>query len=200
MTINLRERILKKPKTLLKEVKKMEFTAKSSKEAIELGLKELGLTQEALAKRIGKSRTHVTNMMRLLNLPEELQNMVLSGELSMGHVRPLITLEKDEAIKIARRTKEENLSVREVENIVKGLELQKNRKNKPKPEKNDHYAYAEGLLRKKYRTKVKIEDNKIDLIVLAGFMCILSESFTKRYPERIINVHPSLIPSFSQRS
>ena len=41
-----------------------------------------------------------------------------------------------------------------------------------------------------------LEENKIDIIVLAGFMSILSESFTKRYPERIINVHPSLIPSF----
>ena len=41
-----------------------------------------------------------------------------------------------------------------------------------------------------------LEENKIDLIVLAGFMCILSESFTSRYPERIINVHPALIPSF----
>jgi len=41
-----------------------------------------------------------------------------------------------------------------------------------------------------------LEENKIDLIVLAGFMCILSENFTSRYPERIINVHPALIPSF----
>lgn len=41
-----------------------------------------------------------------------------------------------------------------------------------------------------------LEEREIDIIVLAGFMCILSENFTKRYPERIINVHPSLIPSF----
>ena len=41
-----------------------------------------------------------------------------------------------------------------------------------------------------------LTENKIDLIILAGFMCILSENFTKRYPKRIINVHPSLIPSF----
>lgn len=41
-----------------------------------------------------------------------------------------------------------------------------------------------------------LEENSIDMIILAGFMCILSENFTKRYPKRIINVHPSLIPSF----
>ena len=46
------------------------------------------------------------------------------------------------------------------------------------------------------RLRMLLEENKIDLIVLAGFMSILSEDFTKRYPERIVNVHPSLIPSF----
>jgi phosphoribosylglycinamide formyltransferase-1 len=50
-------------------------------------------------------------------------------------------------------------------------------------------AFEEGLVK-------ALSDNEIDLIILAGFMCILSESFTKRYPNRIINVHPSLIPSF----
>ena len=144
---------------LVENIQRENLSAIEEAKALASMSDKLHLTQEELAKRIGKSREYVANMMRLLNLPEELQNMVLSGELSMGHVRPLITLEKDEAIKIARRTKEENLSVREVENIVKGLELQKNRKNKPKPEKNQHYTYAEGLLRKKYRTKVKIEDN-----------------------------------------
>lgn len=54
---------------------------------------------------------------------------------------------------------------------------------------NGQEAFEEGLIR-------VLEENGIELIVLAGFMCILSESFTSRYPERIINVHPSLIPSF----
>ena len=45
-----------------------------------------------------------------------------------------------------------------------------------------------------------LEENGIELIILAGFMCILSESFTSKYPKRIINVHPSLIPSFSGKS
>jgi len=50
-------------------------------------------------------------------------------------------------------------------------------------------AFEEGLI-------TTLTENEIDLIILAGFMCILSENFTKRYPNRIINVHPSLIPSF----
>lgn len=50
-------------------------------------------------------------------------------------------------------------------------------------------AFEEGLVS-------VLSENKIDLIILAGFMCILSEDFTKRFPKRIINVHPSLIPSF----
>ncbi len=148
---------------LLENIQREDLNAIEEAQAYRTLMERLSLTQEALAKRLGKSRTHVANMMRLLNLPEQLQNMVLNGELSMGHVRPLITLEKDEALTIAKRAKEEKLSVREVENIVKGLELQKNRKNKPKPAKNDHYTYAEGLLRKKYRTKVKIEENKITI-------------------------------------
>lgn len=148
---------------LLENIQREDLNAIEEAQAYRTLMDRLQITQEQLAKRIGKSRTHVTNMMRLLNLPEQLQSMVLSGDLSMGHVRPLITLDKEDAIRIAKRAKEEKLSVREVENIVKGLELQKNRKNKPKPEKNEHYTYAEGLLRKKYRTKVKIEENKIIL-------------------------------------
>lgn len=54
---------------------------------------------------------------------------------------------------------------------------------------NGQEAFEEGLIK-------ILEGNGIELIVLAGFMCILSENFTSRYPERIINVHPSLIPSF----
>lgn len=54
---------------------------------------------------------------------------------------------------------------------------------------NGQEAFEEGLIK-------ILEENGIELIVLAGFMCILSENFTSRYPERIINVHPSLIPSF----
>ena len=55
-----------------------------------------------------------------------------------------------------------------------------------------------GIKQKEFEQKIieQLEENKIDLIVLAGFMCILTENFTSKYPRRIINVHPSLIPEF----
>lgn len=148
---------------LLENIQREDLNAIEEAQAYRSMMDHMSLTQDALAKRIGKSRTHIANMMRLLNLPETLQNMVLSGELSMGHVRPLITLDKEDALRIGKRARDEKLSVREVENIVKGLELQKKRKEKPKPEKNTHYDYVEGLLRRKFRTKVKVEDQKITL-------------------------------------
>jgi len=148
---------------LLENIQREDLNAIEEAQAYRAMMDQLSLTQEALASRVGKSRTHIANTMRLLNLPEKLQNMVLSGELSMGHVRPLITLDKEDALRIGERARQEKLSVREVENIVKGLELQKKRKEKPKPEKNPQYSYVEGLLRKKFRTKVKVEDQKITL-------------------------------------
>ena len=148
---------------LLENIQREDLNAIEEAQAYQAMMKQLSLTQEALAKRIGKSRAHIANTMRLLQLPEQLQEMVLTGDLSMGHVRPLITLNTEDALRIGLRAKEEHLSVREVENLVRGLELQQQRKAKVKPPKNPQYSYAEGLLRRKFRTKVKIADQQIIL-------------------------------------
>lgn len=124
---------------------------------------KFSLTQEELAGRVGKSRAHVANTMRLLNMDEALQNYVLDGTLSMGHVRPLINLSTEKALEVAERAIKENLSVRQVEDIVKGIKLSESKKRKPRKEKNTSYQYAENLIRKKYRTKVKIEDQSITI-------------------------------------
>lgn len=146
---------------LLENIQREDLNAIEEAQAYKHMMDELSLTQEQLAGRIGKSRTHVANTLRLLNLPEKIQNAVLEGKLSMGHVRPLITLDENQALKFAERAMEEKLSVREVENLVKGQELQDKKKNKPKVPKNPHYTYVEGLIRRKYRAKTKVEDNKI---------------------------------------
>lgn len=169
---------------LLENIQREDLNAIEEAQAYQTMMEKLQLNQSQLAKRIGKSRTYITNTLRLLNLPEKIQKYVLSGELTMGHARALITLEKDKALKIAKRVIDENLTVRDVENIVKGLELQQARKNKPKVEKPKEYVYVEGLLRKKYRTKIKVDDKSItikytdtnDLNRLLELMGVIEES------------------------
>jgi ParB family transcriptional regulator, chromosome partitioning protein len=81
---------------------------------------EFKLTHEELSKRIGKSRTTITNSLRLLLLPLEVQKMVDEGNLSAGHARTLLSLEdKEEQIKLAIQIVEQDLSVRKVEGVVK---------------------------------------------------------------------------------
>ena len=169
---------------LLENIQREDLNAIEEAQAYETMMDKLQLNQSQLAKRIGKSRTYITNTLRLLTLPEKIQNYVLSGELTMGHARALITLNKEKAIEIAQRVISENLSVRDVENIVKGLELQQARKNKPKVEKSKELIYVEGLLRKKYRTKIKVDDKAItikytdtqDLNRLLELMGVIEES------------------------
>ena len=79
----------------------------------------LQITQEELARKLGKSRSHITNMIGLLRLPDNVQDMILKNELSMGHARVLSKLENDNDIKeLADKVKEDNLSVRELEKEV----------------------------------------------------------------------------------
>lgn len=148
---------------LLENIQRENLNAIEEAQAYQMMMEKFSFTQEQLAKRLGKSRTHIANLLRLLNLDITLQNYVLEGKLSMGHVRPLITLDKEKALQIANRAIEEKLSVREVENIVKGIELSKIKKNTPKVKKNPQYTYVEDLIRKKLRTRVKVEDKKITI-------------------------------------
>ena len=169
---------------LLENIQREDLNAIEEAQAYHTMMEKLHLTQNELANRIGKSRTHITNTLRLLNLPEKIQEYVLDGSLSMGHARALITLDKEKALRIAKRVIDEKLSVRDVENIVKGFELQEARKNKPKVEKPKEYQYVEGLLRKKYRTRIQVDDKSItikytdtqDLNRLLELMGVIEES------------------------
>ncbi len=148
---------------LLENIQRENLNAIEEAQAYRMMMDKLSLTQEQLATRLGKSRTHIANTLRLLQLPSTLQTYVLDGSLSMGHVRPLITLEPKKAEEIANRAITDHLSVRDVENIVRGIELSKNNKKKEKPEKSKEFIYVEGLLRKKFRTKAKVEDQTITI-------------------------------------
>ena len=148
---------------LLENIQREDLYAIEEAQAYQSMMKKLKLTQEELSKRVGKSRAHIANTVRLLKMPKKLQDYVLEGTLTMGHIKPLITIDEKKALEVAQKAIDNELSVREVEDIVKGIKLQDARKAKPKEEKPKEYVYVEGLLRKKYRTKIKVDDNTITI-------------------------------------
>ncbi len=101
-------------------------------------IERFGLTQEQVAKQVGKSRVTITNMLRLLDLPEEALEMLRNGELSTGHARALLGLEYEEdIITLAHRTVAQSLSVREVEAAVKRINEAAQKALEPVEEKPD---------------------------------------------------------------
>ncbi|MBD3747453.1 MAG: ParB/RepB/Spo0J family partition protein [Sphingopyxis terrae] len=102
---------------LVENIQRQDLNAIEEASAYRKLIEDFGHSQEALAKLVGKSRSHVANLMRLLDLPVEVQDLVGDGSLSMGHARALIGADGAEAI--ARRVVQEGLSVRTVEALVR---------------------------------------------------------------------------------
>lgn len=124
-------------------------------------IQKLGYTQEELAKRVGKSREHVTNTLRLLKLPTEVQKMVMDNELSMGHVRALLSLPEKDILVVAKKAAKEGMSVRAVEALVKQM-LNKEPK-KVKQDKTTDYSYPQKLMSDKLQTRVVIANKQISI-------------------------------------
>ena len=145
---------------LLENIQREDLNAIEEAQGYEKLIKKLGYTQEELAKRIGKSREHVANMLRLLKLPKKVQNYVVDGELSMGHVRALLGL-KDTSLMddVAHKAISSHMSVRAVEALVKELNEPKE-KPQPKP-KDIHLGQVEARLQSKFKTKVKVDEKQI---------------------------------------
>ncbi len=126
-------------------------------------IEHLNLTQDELSKRVGKSRSHITNILGLLRLPGEVQQMVSDGRITMGHARALSKLESnEEIIKLANKIVDENLVVRDIENITGTEDVAKKVKVVRKPSTNQ-YKYVEDILRDKFDTKVKVGKTKIEI-------------------------------------
>ncbi len=121
---------------------------------------EYGITQDNLARALGKSRSAISNTVRLLQLPDEVQSYVRNGQLSAGHARALLTLSPQEQKSIADTIRNKQLSVRETEKLVKRI-LQPTHKPKPKPELNNafnlHAQKIEDEMTRAMGTKVRID-------------------------------------------
>ena len=104
---------------LLENLQRENLTAIEEATAYKDIINALNITQDDLAKKLGKSRSHITNMLGLLRLPNSVQDMVLKSEISMGHARVLSKLENNEDItSLAEKVVNNNVSVRELENMV----------------------------------------------------------------------------------
>jgi ParB family chromosome partitioning protein len=128
-------------------------------------LDELALTQEELANRLGKSRSHITNMLGLLTLPEEVKDKISSGKLTMGHARVLSKIEDANKVKeLAEKIIKEDLSVRQTEELSHGEDLaRKNVQNRKSSTSFSEYKPFEEQLSEKFGTKIKIKNNKLEI-------------------------------------
>ncbi|WP_349409001.1 ParB/RepB/Spo0J family partition protein [Pseudalkalibacillus sp. SCS-8] len=125
-------------------------------------MQELELTQEQLASRLGKSRPHIANHLRLLQLPSLVQQLLAEKKLSMGHGRALLALKnKANVSKVVQKVMKENLSVRQVESLVQQMNQNVPRETtKQKPEKNVFVRESEERLRERFGTPVSIRQSK----------------------------------------
>ena len=120
---------------------------------------EYKLTQDEVSQIVGKSRTNVTNMLRILNLSEEVKRLVELGELSAGHARALLGItDAAQQAEAAMLVLEKELSVRQTENLVRGWVQKKAEKEKPK--KNLAAIELQDKLSQKLGTKVRIQEGK----------------------------------------
>lgn len=147
---------------LLENVQREDLNAIEEAQGYEKLMQKIGYTQEELAHRVGKSREHVANLLRLLKLPASIQNYVVTKQLSMGHVRALLAL-KDERLMedVAQKAIRLHLSVRAVETMVKHINEPK---EKPQPkQKSIHLDPIEQRLQGKFQTKVRVDEKAITI-------------------------------------
>ena len=121
------------------------------------------IRQEDLAAKIGKSRSHVTNTLGLLNLPNDVQDMVRENKISMGHARVLSKIDDNNKVEeLATKVVKNNISVRDLESISSNKDIPKKvpvvRQNK-----GNEYQYIEDELKDILGTKVRVENKKIEI-------------------------------------
>lgn len=143
--------------SLIENIQRKDLNPIEEAQAYQKLLEDYGMTQEMLSEVLSKSRTVITNAMRLLKLPEQVRDMVGNGSLSTGHAKVLLGLEDEEELKkAAGQVLEKNLSVRETEALVHSITEKKPRKAKKELKNKTAYAKVENSLKEKLGTKVTI--------------------------------------------
>lgn len=145
---------------LLENLQREDLNAIEEANAYKQLIDKMSITQEELAKRLGKSRSYITNMLGLLNLPEHVKNLIYKDKISASHARVLSKIEnKDEIDNLVERILSEKLNVRDTEAISRG--------NKPVKKKsksaNTQYRHIENDLSEQLGTRVKFKQNTFEI-------------------------------------
>lgn len=153
---------------LVENIQRSDLNPVEEAQAYAALIDQYGLTQEEVAEQIGKSRSSVTNSLRLLDLPDAVLSMLASGKLSSGHAKVLLGIKDGEKLKTAaEKVAELELSVRETEKLVKSLLAE------PKPEKElpaiDYTKTLETSVQQKLGRTVKIKQNGAKSSITIGF-------------------------------
>ena len=143
--------------SLIENIQREDLNAIEEAQAYKRLMTEFNLKQDEIAERVSKSRTAVTNSMRLLKLCDEVQQMIISDMISTGHARAIISIENpEEQYNLAQKIFDEKMSVREVEKYIKNL----NKPEKPKKKENKSleiiYQEKEEVLKQALATKVSV--------------------------------------------
>ncbi len=130
-------------------------------------IKASGMTQEALSKAVSKSRSTITNSLRLLDLPQRVQNLLFEGKLTAGHARAILAVPfEEQRIKLAEKVVAEGLSVRATENLAPLFSVGETPKA-PRPVTPQSFKKAARVLRQVFNTNVKVKatrgKNKIEI-------------------------------------
>lgn len=146
---------------VLENLQREDLTPLEEAQAYEMLQKNLGLTQEEVSKRLGKSRPYIANYLRLLTLPQKTKRLLQHGELSMGQARTLLGLKNKEGIDaLAKKVVKEGITVRQLESLVNKMN-EKTKQPKPKRIKKSAFIRAsESQLSGKFGTSVNITEGK----------------------------------------
>lgn len=147
---------------VLENLQREDLSPLEEAEAYNMLMKNLKLTQEEVAQRLGKSRPYIANYLRLLGLPEEVKKMLQTNAIAMGQARTLLGLkDKKQIIKVAKKVIKENLTVRQIEQLVSQMNESKEKPQSKEPVKKPYYIReSEERLMDKFGTNVSINEKK----------------------------------------
>jgi ParB family chromosome partitioning protein len=146
---------------LIENIQREDLNPLEEAQGLQRLIKEFGLTHELAAQAVGRSRSAASNLLRLLNLAEPVQSMLMAGDLDMGHARALLALDRGTQITAANQISAKKMSVREAESLVKKLSAEFNLvPQKPKSEKSRDIKRVEEELSDLLTAQVEVRVKK----------------------------------------